>query len=351
MTTKVGEDIHVDPAEVERARTAEIEAERTLRVGDAFHVEHPRLRRDQIVPVKEADYWIVALDGVHFKLVMLSPEKVGIAKVDPKAHDVLLEPAQPVRLPQAPTPVPPADLVTQALAYAQPCTEALDQYRNAVANWEQAVEVHAEPTAEVYLTRFRGAYPGTIPSVVPGKRLANLDGLVDCGREIIQVVHYARIVPGQGAAARRLGIEATRAIEAALDAVKRPPTKRNLRLAGEPEVGTQTVAETALKTLQAEVIDKLLAGIGTCAPTVAGLQDVTPLFLRCGLQALREGYCAAVAIIQAATAERYLRPLRTVAFERDATAAVALVAQQLGQEIVVPEIRWPADLLEPPRLG
>src|SRR5229473_842822 len=128
MSTKI-EEVVVDPAEVDRA----------LRVGDAFAQEHPKVPRDQIQPMREGDGWIVDLDGVHFKLVMLSPERAAIGRVDPRNHDTLLEPALPVRLPQVPPPPPPQDLVDQAYGFKKTCREALDRFRQDVATWQDLI--------------------------------------------------------------------------------------------------------------------------------------------------------------------------------------------------------------------
>jgi hypothetical protein len=342
----VEEMVPVDAAALERQ--AAIEAERIERVGDTFHALHPKLRRETIVPVREAEHYLITVDDVVFKVVWLSPEKLAVGRVDPKDHDVLLEPAQPVRLPRAPEPPPAPSLVALAVAYEERCNQALDQYRNHVANWEQAIGPLT--SAEGFRARWRDLYPGTIPSVARDKRLANLDGLHEGAQAIITVAGYARTVPAQGTDARRLVIEASTAIETALASVRRPVVK-STRLAGEPDMAMQSSEERRLLKLQGEVVDKLLAGVADLASKVAGLQAVTPIFLSAALHVLREGYCEAVVIIQQATAEKYLRPLRAWGPEREASALVAALAQEIGQAITAPEIQWSPDLLEAPKLG
>lgn len=334
-------EVIADPAEVERVQ----------RIADTFHAAHPKLRRADIVPTKTGDgAWLIVLDeGVTFRVTVLSPERIGVGRVDPKATDTLLEPPTPLRLLRAVDPLPSPNLVALAVAYEETCHHALDRLRNAVANWEQTLTLSAPPSADAYLVRCRDAYPGTIPSVT-GKRLADLEGLKAAALEIIHTAHAMRTVPAQLMAARRLASEATEAIETALASINRPVAK-NARLAGEPDTAMASAEERQLRKLQAEVIDKLLTGATDLAVTVAGLQDVTPLFLSSALQALREGYCAAVAIIQQATADQYLRPLRAWGPEREASDAIATLVQETGQAITAPEIEWSLDLLEPPRLG
>jgi len=334
-----------------RAKQAAIDVERTERLRDAFLQEHPRLRDAAIVPVKKGEFWLITLDeGVTFKATWVSSEKCAFARCHSETYELLEGPVV-VRLRPAPELPPASTLVAVALAYEERCSEMLGRVRNAVGNWEQAVEVHAEPTAEVFRVRFRDAFPGTVPSVKDkDTRLANLDGLRDGARELATVAGFLRTVPEQAAAARRLGLDATRAIETALASLRRPVARKTARLAGEPDAVMQTAEEQRLLKLQAEVVDKLMAAVGELVPTVEGLQDTTPLFLSAGLQALREGYIEAVTAIQQATTIE-LRRLQTWQPERDATEVIAMLAKETGQAIITAGIIWSKDPLEPPRLG
>ena len=334
MTTKTAEDVVVDPAEVERI----------ARIGDAFHQEHPKVPRDQIVPVKEADYWIVALDGVHFKLVMLSPEKVAIAKVDPKAHDVLLEPAQPIRLPQAPEPPVPPDLVHVAYSYKARCTGALDRLRQDVGNWQDLVSPETEP-----LSRLRLQFPGITPS--PHGPVYNDGGLAELGHAIARVAELRQIVPALEASARTLVADATAAIRAAITAVT-PASRPSIRTAGDPAMPLRSQAVVNLEAVEDEAVDPLRRGLDELGPIIERLTMASLDYLEAALLVVREGTISRGALF----VERELARLRQgretgMVVDVEATRAVTRLFLALGRPVKVPYVAWSlTEPWEPPTL-
>jgi hypothetical protein len=335
------EDVAVDAAEVERTRrAAEIEAERLLRVGDAFHQEHPKVSRSAIQPVREGDSYIVVLDDLHFKLLLLSPEKVAIGRVDPKNHDILLEPAQSVRLPQAPLPPLPPDLVSVAHSHRRLVTDALDHLRRDVATWEDLVSPAHEP-----LSRLRAQYPGLTP--IPNGQVYNDPGLCELAHAILRVAQLRQTVVDLVTLDRRLVVEASAAIRAAILSTS-PPPRASIRTAGEIVAPLRTQVEVNLDAVQAQ-IDTLDRALVELKPTIQTLIDTTPNYLVAALQVLREGRAACCALYLE-KARGYLCALRDYRPEAEATAAVDALARDLGCKLAAPTLTWSSNLLDPPTL-
>jgi hypothetical protein len=343
VTVKLTEDVVVDRAEVD-ARQAAAEAERLLRLGDAFHQEHPKVPRDQIQPVREADYWIVVLDGNHYKLVLLSPEKAALARVDPRNHDTLLEPAQSIRLPQAPEPPVPPDLVHVAYGFKKICTEALDRFRQDVATWEDLVSPGTEP-----LSRLRLQYPGITP--IPNGQVFNDGGLAELGHAIARVAELRQSVPALEATDRTLVVEATAAIRAAIIAVA-PATRKSIRTAGDPALPQRTQTEVNLDAVQDEAVDVLRRALDELAPTIQQLIATTPTFLESALLVLREGVAARGELFVQRECQRLRQGRETgMVVDVQATAAVTRLFLSLGRPVKVPAVAWSlTEPWEPPTL-
>jgi hypothetical protein len=335
VTTKTAEDVqvvvHVDLAE----------AERTLRIGDAFALEHPKVPRDQIVPTREGDAWIVVLDGNHYKLVLLSAEKAAIARVDPLHHDVLLEPAQPVRLPQAPTSPPPPDLVSQAYSFRKICTEALDRFRQDVGAWSDLVAPETD-----LLTRLRMQYPGI--TLIPNGQVYNDAGLAELGQTIARVADLGQSVPALEATDRALVMEATAQIRAATIAVN-PPTRPTIRTAGESALPNQVT--TNLDDVQDQV-DKLGRALDELAPTIQQLIATTPDFLDAALLVLRGGVVARGVLFVERECQRLRQGRETgMMVDVEASKIIGRLFLALGRPVNVPAVNWSlTEPWEPPTL-
>ena len=335
MTTEVKDVVvAVDPAEVERL----------LRLGDAFHQEHPRVPRHQIVPVREGEHFLIVLDDVVWKMTFLSPEKVALAKVDGRDHSVLLEPPLPIRLPQAPEPPPPPDLVHVAYGYKKLCTEALDRVRQDVATWEDLVSPGTEP-----LTRLRAQYPGITP--IPNGQAYNDGGLAALGHAIMRVAQLRETVPALEAATRSLVVDATAAIRTAIISVTLP-TRPSIRTAGDPARPLRTQAVMNLDAIQEETVDVLRGALDELTPVIERLTTATPTFLEAALLVLREGVVARGALFVERERERLRQGRDTgMVVDVEASRAVNRLFLALGRAPTVPAVLWSlTEPWEPPTL-
>jgi hypothetical protein len=334
MTTKGIEDVAVDP----------VEAERLLRLGDAFAQEHPKVPRSEIQPVREDDHYIVALDGVHWKMTLLSPEKAALARVDVRDHAVLLEPPQPVRLPQAPEPPVPPDLVSQAYGFKKVCKDALDRLRQDVQTWQDLFAPETEPFA-----RLRAQYPGLTPT--PHGPVYNDGGLAELSHAIMRVAELRQIVPALEAADRALVVDATAAIRAAIISVT-PPTRPSIRTAGDPARPLRTQVEVNLDAVQEDAVDVLHRALDALAPVIERLTMATPDYLEAALLVLREGVMARGTLFIARERERLRQGRETgMAVDVEATTAVTRLFLALGRSLTVPAVFWSlSEPWEPPTL-
>jgi hypothetical protein len=341
MTTEVQ---HQGLADIGADRARLIEVERVQRLADAFHQEHPKVARARIQPVKEGEHYLITLDDVVWKMTLISPQKVAVAKVDPRDHAVLLEPPLPIRLLQAPEPPVPPDLVHQAYAFKGACQAALDRLRQDAANWHDIISPGTDP-----VPRLRSQYPGTIPT--PQGPVFNDGGLAELGHGIARVAELLQTVPALAASARTLVADATAAIRTAIISVA-PPSRPSIRTAGDPTRPMRTQVEVNLDALQDDPVDTLGRALDELAPTIQTLTDATPGYLEAALLVLREGVVARGVLF----VERELARLRQgrdtgLAVEVAATRAVTRLFMALERPFRVPYVAW--SLTEPwevPRL-
>jgi hypothetical protein len=94
----------LDPIMAARARAME----------DAFHKQHPRLRRPDIVAVPEDDAWIIVVPGATYRGIFIGPSHVAIARVDERDHTINLERAVSVEIPLPPPDPAPVGFNPQA---------------------------------------------------------------------------------------------------------------------------------------------------------------------------------------------------------------------------------------------